>query len=723
MVGGTRRRRGRSIGVLGIAALLAVTACAGPADTPRPSDSPGADATWSSGAKTGIGTSTTSTSKLWYTLGDGVADEVYYPQADTPDVQDMRYLVTDGATFTDDEKSATTHEVTLTEPRALTYRQVNTARNGRYRITKTYATDPARATLLVQTRFQVLTGGPLRLYLRYDPSLNNSGMGDSGETVDGVLRASDGPVASALAASTGFTRASSGYVGTPSDGARDLAENHTLSNSYADADTAGNLVQTAQIPVGKDTTFTVALGFGGNSDDAARNAAVSLSIGWDRVSNSYRNGWHEYLDSVSPAPASVTGAGLTATYNTAVMALKAHEDKTYRGAFVASLSVPWGEAIKANDCCAAGYHAVWSRDLYEMATAEAAIGDTEAAHRALDYLITTQERPDGSYPQNTRLNGAAVYPSLQLDEVAYPIILAWQLGRTDDKVYAKVKLSAEYLAHHGPRTPQERWEETGGYSPSTIAAEIAGLVCAAELATVNKDAGAAAFYLQVADDWRRQLDGWTFTTTGSLAGHGYYERIDDNGNPNDGHQLAVANGGGSWDERDVVDAGFLELARLGVVDPRDSHITDSLPVVDATIRTATPAGDMWHRYNHDGYGESADGAPWVGNGEKYRGKQGTHFGRAWPLLTGERGEYELALGDAAGAQSRLAALAGTANAGGMIPEQVWDQPDAMGFTLGKGTGSATPLIWAEAQFARLAVSISAGHNVETPSVVATRYLR
>ncbi|MGH3716447.1 MAG: glucan 1,4-alpha-glucosidase [Micromonosporaceae bacterium] len=690
--------------VVVVLALAPAPAYAGPAP-----GAPGIASTWTTGAKQGLGTSAGTASKLWYTLGQGITHEVYYPQADMPNVQDLQYVVTDGASFTDEEKVATTQQVSLADGRSLTYRQTNTARSGRYRITKSYVTDPARATLLVRTRFQVLSGGPLRLYALYNPSLAGSGMGDTGATTGGQLRASDGSVASALAASTGFSAMTNGYSGTSSDGFRDLAANRRLTNLYDSAPDAGNLVQTAQIPVGTDTTFTLALGFGATRDAAGAAASASLSAGWTAVATGYQNGWHAYLDSVKPPPGSVTGNGLTQRYLTSVMSIKAHEDKTWRGGFVASLSHPWGEAMNADACCAAGYHAVWARDLYQMATASIAAGDTAAANRALDYLFNVQRRPDGSYPQNTRLDGTPVWGSLQMDEVAFPVILAWQLGRRDATTYSKIKPSAEFISHRGPTTPQERWEEAGGYSPSTIAAEIAALVCAADLATANNDPGAASWYLQVADSWQRQVESWTFTTTGTLAAHGYYERIDGTGNPNDLAQLTIANGGGTWWEKDVVDAGFLELVRLGVKRPDDPRITASLAVVDAHIKVNTPQGPVWYRYNHDGYGETADGRPYAGAG----------IGRLWPVLTGERGEYALAAGQPA--QGYLNTLGNSANAGGMIPEQVWDRADAYGFRFGQGTGSATPLAWAQGQFIRLAISISAGRNVETPSVVAARY--
>lgn len=695
-----------------VAALVATTlVSASGAQAAEAPGAPGITASWTTGAKQGLGTSTTTGSKIWYTLSQGITSEVYYPNAETPDVQDLQFMVADGSTFTNAERDATSHEVSLADPHALTYRQVNTATNGRYRITKTYVTDPARATMLVRTRFQVLAGGPLALYVLFNPSLNNSGQGDTGGIADGMLVGSDGPVSSALAVSGGFSAMSNGYSGAASDGYQDLMHNHRLTATYDQVSTPGNLVQTAQIPVGTDTTFTLALSFAGSRTQAQQTASASLNEGWDSVWTSYRDGWHSYLDSLHHPPASVTSTGLTEQYEVAVMVLKAHEDKTYRGAFVASLSIPWGNVTDADQCCTIGYHAVWARDLYQMATAEIAVGDVVAANRALDYLFDVQERPDGSYPQNTRLDGTPVLGSLQMDEVADPILLAWQLGRFDAAAYARIKPSAEYLARHGPQTPQERWEEASGYSPATIAAEIAALVCAADIATHNHDTAAASYYLRVADSWRSHLNAWTYTTSGHLDDGHYYVRVDDDGDPNDGHTLCLTNDGGCWDERDLVDAGFLELVRLGITPPDDTHVTSSLAVVDSTIKVNTPEGDMWHRYNHDGYGETADGAPFNGAG----------IGRVWPVLTGERGEYELAAGQATAAAGRLATMAGAANDAYLIAEQVWDRPSAHGFRFGEGTGSATPLAWAMAQFVRLAVSISAGHNVETPSVVAQRY--
>jgi glucoamylase len=627
--------------------------------------------------------------------------------------------VTDGKSFTDRETADTIRKVELASPTALTYRQVNTDKQGRYRITKTYVTDPARATLLVSIRFQALDRGDYKVYALYDPSLANSGRHDSGATQDGALVASDSSgspvVASALAASRPFLASSSGHDGT-SDGWTDLKTDHVMDWTNPDA-AAGNLVQTARLALGgkpRSSRLTLALGFGESRNSALATARASLSRPFGAVRATYNTGWGDYLDGLDAAPGAVTrDSRLLQQYRVAVMVLKAHEDKTYQGANIASLTIPWGEAVNADEAGVGGYHLVWARDLYEVATAQLAAGDSAAANRSLDYLFDVQQKPDGSFPQNSLLDGTPYWGGLQLDEVAFPIVLAWQLHRTDATTYAQhVKKAAEFIVAHGPATPQERWEEEGGYSPSTIAAEIAGLTAAADIARQNGDTASQWLFQGVADLWQRNVESWTFTTTGPLGDDQlYFERIDDNGNPDDGHTLDINNGGGSYDERSIVDAGFLELVRLGVKPFDDPHITGSLPEVDATISVDTPNGRFWYRYNHDGYGEKADGAPYDGTG----------VGRLWPILSGERGEYTLAAGGSA--DSYLRAMAAAANQGYLIPEQVWDseEPTAFGFVFGEGTGSATPLAWSMAQFVRLAKSIQAGAPVETPDVVADRY--
>ncbi|MBA3601331.1 MAG: hypothetical protein H0W45_08865, partial [Acidobacteria bacterium] len=493
---------------------------------------------------------------------------------------------------------------------------------------------------------------------------------------------------------------------------------------------------------------TLALGFGKTPEDALKAAQGTFSNKLKGVTDSfeeYIKGWSDYVKTIPKVEPKYQ-----AQFNMAAMVLKAQEDKTVRGANVASLTVPWGGGVNANEDVGGGYHLVWSRDLYQVVTAYMALGDVAAANRALDFLFNIQQKPDGSFPQNSWLDGKRGWGSLQLDEVAYPLIMTYQLKRFDKATYENhVKRAADFLVKTGPKTPQERWEEKSGYSPSTIAAEIAGLVCAAEIAKKNDDEASATVYLATADDWARNVERWTATTKGKYGDGNYYLRLTENGTPDAGEKTVLNNNAGTFLETEIVDAGFLELVRLGIKSPDDPLIVKSLKIIDEKIKVNTPNGEAFYRYNNDGYGEMDDGRRWNWDG-KYTGK-----GRLWALLSGERGQYELALANAErgtrnaeknnkleksnsafsiqhSAFRRLDAMLGFANEGLMIPEQVWDKADVPKnidkqyipeLKFGEGTGSATPLAWSMAQFIRLAVNLQAGRNLDTPDVVYNRYVK
>ncbi|HEX8494723.1 MAG TPA: glucan 1,4-alpha-glucosidase [Pyrinomonadaceae bacterium] len=695
---------------------------------------PGKDAHWESAGKEAVGTSTSLESKVWFTLRDGVMTEVYYPTIDVANVRQLQFIVVSpDRKRVEVESEDTTHSLHVLDSRALTFQQFNRAKSGAYTISKTYIADPQRHTIQIGVTFETRNNAPYQLYVYYDPSLNNSGMHDSAWTQGDALLASDGDKASALVSSTGFVEMTNGYFET-SDGLTELRRESLVAqgyisgfdekrlfrtgrirDSYARA-ADGNVVQVARVRqpatrTRRAASFYLALGFGKEADEALKNARATLARTFSEVRTEYDAGWNAYLSTLRRVDAKYQQQ-----FDMAAMILKAHEDKTYRGAMVASLSVPWGGGANANEPNTSGYHTVWARDLYQVATAFHAMGDKPSADRALDYLFRIQQKADGSFPQNSWLDGRAAGGGLQMDEVAYPLILAYQLGRTDNETWVKhVEPAADFIVKHGPSTPQERWEEEAGYSPSTIAAEIAGLVCAAEIARRNHDETAANNYLKTADEWARKVERWTATTNGPHGDGKYYLRITDDDDPNDGARLEINSNGGTYDEREIVDAGFLELVRLGVRRADDPLITKSLAVVDKLIQVETPNGAAWYRYNHDAYGERDDG----GN---YDARAG--HGRLWTLLTGERGQYELALGRRAEAQRRLDAMLGFANSGLLIPEQIWDKsagPRA-GLRFGEGTGSATPLAWSMAQFIRLVVNLQEGRNLDTPDIVARRYI-
>lgn len=758
---------GRKFFVLFFTFTFCLLPCLTSAQTPAPG-APGRDAQWATAGKQGVGTSATLESKVWFTLAQGVMTEVYYPDVTVANVHLLQFVVVNPKTRkVETEQDDAIHQIKVLRPDSLTFQQINTAKSGGWKITKTYTTDVERDAVLIQVKFEP-KNKDLNLYVYYDPSIGNSGMGDTSihllkRDIYGpmgkdttVLTAEDKGIASALRTNGSFLWefefATQGFLGI-NDGLTQLKKYGQIRDFYNKAEN-GNVVQVAKIS--KPNNFTISLGFGKNTQEAQKNATQSLEKGFTKAQSEYEKGWADYIKTIRKVEPKYQ-----AQFNMAAMQLKSHEDKTVRGANIASLTVPWGGGENANVNNIGGYHLVWSRDLYQVATAFMALGDKDAAVRALNFLFKVQQRPDGSFPQNSFLDGKPFWGSLQLDEVAYPLILAHELGLHDKETYEKhVRKAADFIVKNGPATPQERWEEEAGFSPSTIAAEIAGLVCAAEIARMNDDQPRATIYLAAADDWARKVEMWTATTNGRYGDGNYYLRITQNGKPNAGERIELNNGAGFFDEREIIDAGFLELVRLGIKPADDPLIAKSVKVVDEVIRVRTPNGDGFYRYNHDGYGEMDDGRRWNWDG-KYTGK-----GRLWALLSGERGQYELAQYTKVESErfqeslksvpivslrlqtntsetakknpqlksgfSRLDTMLDFANDGLMIPEQVWDKPQppknidkqfVPELRFGEGTGSATPLAWSMAQFIRLAVNLKVGKNLDTPQVVYDRYVR
>ena len=337
-------------------------------------------------------------------------------------------------------------------------------------------------------------------------------------------------------------------------------------------------------------------------------------------------------------------------------------------------------------------------------------------------------------PRNSLVNGKLAPDSfgVQLDEVAYPIVMADTPGMpstTGCSCYgADIRPAADFLISHGPAFGSERWEEQGGYSPSTIAAEIAGLVAAADIASKNGDPTSAKVFLGVADDYQRSIKGWAVTTNGPLSPNPYFIRLSRNGDPNAAESYNVGNGGPTLDQRSVIDAGFLELVRLGELPANDPAVVSSIPVVDATIKSSTPSGDGWHRYNADGYGDRAsDGRPWAPSG------QGT--GHVWPVLGAERGEYQQLVGGPSSAAPFIPTMANFASGLGLIPEQDWESPDlaaspygtdpttaSIGFRDGGPAGSAAPLTWSAGAYVRLVRDVTTGTLIDRPQNTTARYI-
>jgi glucoamylase len=689
---------------------------------------PGAHPRWTHGGKDGVGTAYAASSLIWFTLWNGIITEVYHPTVDRPQLRDLQYLITDGNSFFHEEKRHLKSKFERLSDHSLGYRCTNSDPGGRYAIVKEIITDPHLACLLQRT---TLMGdeslvSKLRLYALGAPHLEVGGWGNNGYVaeVNGrkILMAQKQGTWLALAATVPFSRTSCGYVGR-SDGWTDLAGNFQMDWEFSHA-TDGNIALTGELGLKDCREFTLGLAFGDTQHRAIATLFQALGTPFEQHHKRYVEQWDR--TSAHWLPLDKVSSDKGNLYHSSCSLLLAHEDKSYPGALIASLSIPWGEARGDKD--QGGYHLVWTRDMISSASALLAAGETSTPLRALIYLAVSQQE-DGGFSQNFWVNGNPYWRGIQLDEVAYPILLALRLSRAnalqDFDPYPMVVKAASYLLRHGPVTQQERWEEASGYSPSTLAAIIAALIGAAHLCRQRADKVAALFLEEYADFLESHIEGWTVTTQGTLVPdiRRHYIRIlpDDVDNPSPAEDpnsgiLRIKNLApgipNSFPAKEIVDAGFLELVRYGIRKPGDPVIADSLKVVDAVLKVDTPMGPVWRRYNHDGYGQRENGGSYSRWGK----------GRAWPLLTGERAHFELAAGR--DVKSFIRAMELFASATGLLPEQVWDEKDQPKkyMFLGRPTGSAMPLMWAHAEYVKLLKSVSDGRVFDLIPEVANRYL-
>jgi glucoamylase len=688
---------------------------------------PGINPRWTHGDKDGVGTAYAASSQVWFTLWNGIITEVYYPTVDRPQIRDLQYLITDGKSFFHDERRLKSKAERLSD-HTLGYRCTNSDPDGRYSIVKEIITSPHLACILQRTKLMGDESfiSKLQLYALCAPHLEVGGRRNNGyvAAVSGrkILMAQKDGTWLALAATKPFSRTSCGYVGR-SDGWTDLAQDFQMDWEFDHAND-GNIALTGALDLKSQREFTLGLAFGHTQHHAIATLFQALGTPFEEHHKRYTEQWDR--TSSRQLPLEKVSRDKGNLYHSSCSLILAHEDKSYPGALIASLSIPWGEARGDKD--QGGYHLVWTRDMVNSASALLASGETATALRALIYLAVSQQE-DGGFSQNFWVNGNPYWRGIQLDEVAFPILLALRLSQQsalqDFDPYPMVLKAAAYLLRHGPVTQQERWEEASGYSPSTLASNIAALIGAACFCRQRADKATAEFLEQYADFLESHVDAWTVTTEGTLVPgiRRHYIRILPDGvdnpdpaeDPNSGI-LKIANLAAgtqnSFPAKEIVDAGFLELVRYGIRKPDDPIIADSLKVVDAVLKVDTPVGPVWHRYNHDGYGQREDGGPYGGWGK----------GRAWPLLTGERAHFELAAGR--DVKPFIRAIEGFASGTGLLPEQVWDEqdrPDIFMF-LGRPTGSAMPLMWAHAEYIKLLRSVSDGRVFDLIPDVAGRYL-
>ncbi len=695
---------------------------------PTPADAPGwpgMEPRWTSSAKTGLGTSASASSRVWFTLSHGIINEVYFPSVDIANTRDFGFLVADGDSYFSEEKRDCDSEVQLIAPGVPGIRVKNTARDGQYSIEKTIITHPHIDALLQRVRFSPGTPGQ-RLYALLAPHIGNRGRGNDAWVGDykgmPMLFARRGSTSMALACSSSFRAMSVGYVGS-SDGWQDISAHRRMTWRFERA-TDGNIALTAEIDLGSsDSEFVLALGFGATPEEAGQVARLSIEQSFEHLSQHFIDEWlvaslDDHRRRETPPP-----AGSLVPISLAV--LRAHESKRVRGGFVASLSIPWGNSRGDDEL--GGYHLVWPRDLVETAGGLLAGGDTGAARRAFHYLVATQDE-DGHWPQNMWLDGTPFWSGIQMDEIAFPILLADQLRRADAlgsvDPWPTVRKAASYLVRNGPVTPQDRCEEDPGYSPFTLAVEVAALVVAADFADRAGAPAEAAYLRETADSWNASIERWTYAVDTDLARslgiEGYYVRIApevEDGAPAMARRVVQLKNRPSQSAAEtagaIVSPDALALVRFGLRRPDDPRILSTVTAIDATLKAETANGPVWHRYGGDGYGEHEDGSSFDGTG----------VGRGWPLLAGERGHYELAAGHHSAAEALLATMARQTSEGGLIPEQVWDAPDIPERELfnGKPAGSAMPLAWAHAEYLKLARSLADRAVFDAPQQAVQRY--
>ncbi len=693
---------------------------------------PGIDARWTTSAKSGVGTSFTSTSKVWYSISHGILNEIYYPQVDQACTRDLSLIVTDGKDFFSEEKSDATHHIKLIARGVPGYHITNSCKGHHYRIEKEIISDPFRDTVLQRIQFFPMNKKrkDFKLFMLLAPHIGNSGAGNTAWIGNykglPMLFAQRAGVSLALACSIPWKRSSAGFVGT-SDGWQDLKQHKEMTWEFERAEN-GNVALTGEFDLQESNgnSFVVALGFGSTPEEAGQRARASILENYESARAQFIKEWEDWGKTLYLADKKNSSPKY---FSISAAMLRVHESKRHPGGLIASLSIPWG--FNKGDDDLGGYHLVWPRDMVQTAGGLLAAKAFKDARRVLNYLMVTQEA-DGHWSQNMWLDGEPYWKGVQMDQTALPILLVdlvnreTHLSEADIKhFWPMIRKAASYLAANGPITHQDRWEENAGYSTFTIAVEIAAMLVAAEYAGLNNEPQLATYLRETADSWNASIERWTYVTGSDLANfvgvEGYYVRISSNktfeSDVPGSDILTISNrpkGENTCPANEMVSPDALALVRYGLRSADDPRILNTIKVIDATLKLDHPSGPVWYRYNGDGYGEQDDGRPFNATG----------IGRPWPLLTGERAHYEVAAGNLSAAAELLKTLENYANETGLFPEQVWDSQDIpeYGLYLGKASGGAMPLVWAHSEYMKLCRSLKAKRIFDMPSQTRERYL-
>jgi glucoamylase len=692
---------------------------------------PGVEPAWTSAAKSGIGKAINAGSEVVFTISKGIVTEVYYPREDIACLKDIGLVVTDGKNFFSDERLHTHNDIKMMREGVPAYSIVNTCEQKKYVIKKEIITDPFRDTLLQRIIFKPTDNKtPLNLYVLVSPHINNQGYDNNGRIGDykgiNMLFANKDGLTIAVACSESWLKRSVGYKGV-SDAWEDLHQHKEMQWEYDSAEN-GNVVLAGQIDLSKNKDFILAVGFGRTETEAGNRAWASLLDGFKLCKERYLDEWKQWQQKFHNVKTAGNATGKL--FRSSATVLRVSEAKSFPGGLIASISIPWGTA-EANKSLG-GYHVVWPRDLVESCGGFMALKAYEDALRIANYLMSTQEA-DGKWFQNMWLEGDPYWEAVQMDQVALPLLLIETcyhhklIDRERMKRYWPIiKKAIAFLIMNGPATQQDRWEQQPGLSPYTLATEVAGLLAGAHLAEINNEEEIAGYCCETADYWNDNIERWTYIEGTKLAHEhnvdGYYVRINPYSQPlstvkdkyfNVHHHTGDE---GKLLLTDEISVDALALVRFGLRAPDDPRILNTIRLIDAILKTETPTGPCWHRFIKDGYGENAQGDPFL--------YHGTGIGRCWPLLTGERAHYELAAGNVAQAKALLKTMESFAN-NGLFPEQIWDTKDIPEKDLffGKHTQSAMPLTWAHAEYLKLSCSILDKKVFDMPLLTQKRYIK
>ena len=432
--------------------------------------------------------------------------EVFYPDLSTPSIRSLELVVTDGETFTDRTSRDTTTTVERPDPRSLRFTQVNTDRDGRYEITEKYVTSPDHDSVTVRVRLVSLDGGDYRLYALHDPALTNDGMDDRARTRGDGLLASDGDGRLPPARPAGLRspdqrprRHRQRPVARPAPGPRPRPARAVSAGP-------GNVVQLGRVTGvtgragAQRATLTLGLGPRRGLGRAAAPAPPGPRAGRDPAGVRRRLGRATSTGSSRCRPAPPPSRTSTSPRpwcwprpRTSSTGARSSPRRRRRGS----------GATRSRTCPRRPAPTTWSgRATPTSSGPRCGPWATAPPPAASSTGCSACSRSRTARSRRTPTSqGTPVWGELQLDEVALPIVLAGLVGKDDDRHLARASAGRpsswsafrdEETGRRAPYSPQERWENQSGYSPNSIAAQISGLVVAADMARDRGRHGAGA---------------------------------------------------------------------------------------------------------------------------------------------------------------------------------------------------------------------------------------